>query len=124
MIKKEKKLGGLKMGKDYRRVNVYKNGNVVARVKYNSDLDFWDGRNWSNGGTGKHLGITKLKNGEFVLIRGSDWQGERDYAEIVSADEALQAILKSNNLELFERKKFKDLKILAEKEKLIDEDDE
>jgi hypothetical protein len=33
-------------------VNVYEGGNVVARVRYNRNLDFWDGRNWTCGETG------------------------------------------------------------------------
>lgn len=33
-------------------------GDLVAVVKYNNDLDFWDGRNFSCGSTGRHLGIT------------------------------------------------------------------
>lgn len=76
------------------RVNVYEtqydlDGDVIARVRYNQNLDFWDGRNWQNGGMGRHKGITKLKDGRYVIIIGSDWQGERDYAYIVDADEAL-----------------------------------
>jgi hypothetical protein len=104
------------MAKEY-RVNVYKNefceGSVVSRVRYNSNLDFWNGSNWSNGGVGRHLGLTKLKTGDYVLIYGTDWQGERDFGVLVSAEDALQAILKSQNLDLLKTKKFNDLNLLA-----------
>jgi hypothetical protein len=104
------------------RINVYRNeehDDVVARVRYNQDLDHWDGRNFTSGSTGRHLGITKLKTGEYVLIYGTQWQGERDYAEIVSPMDALQAILKSGNAELLETKKFASLKKLAEEKGMI-----
>ena len=105
------------------RVNVYEEGAVIARVRYNQNLDFWDGRNWQNGGTGRHKGITKLKDGRYVIIVGSDWQGERDYAYIVDAEEALQEILKSQNLDLLETKKFKELKKLYNERYLLEEEE-
>ncbi len=107
--------------KEY-RINVYadaedgyvdKDTSIIARVRYNQALDYWNGSNWQNGGTGCHLGITKLRDGRYVLIRGSDWQGSRDYGYVVSPSEALQEILKSGNSELLETKKFAELKELA-----------
>lgn len=110
------------MAKKQYRVNVYdEEGEVIARVRYNENLDYWNGRNWENGGTGRHKGITKLKDGRYVLIHGTDWQGERDYAEIISAKQALQEILKSGNSELLDTKKFAELKKLYEKY-LLEED--
>ena len=110
------------------RVNVYENryefNEVVARVRYNRDLDYWDGRNWQNGGMGRHKGITKLKDGRYIIIIGSDWQGERDYAYIVGANEALQEILKAQRLELLDMKKFAELKRLYEKKYLVEDDSE
>jgi len=114
------------------RVNVYENqhglflnGEVIARVRYNQNLDYWDGGNWTNGGTGRHKGITKLKDGRYVIIMGTDWQGERDYAYVVDAEEALQEILKAQRLELLDTKKFADLKKLYEEKYLLElEDDE
>ena len=110
------------MGKQY-RVNVYENGDVIARVRYNSCLDYWDGRNWTNGGVGRHKGLTKLRDGRYVLIHGTDWQGEKDWTEIISPEQALQEILKSGNTELLDTKKFAGLKKLYE-EKCLLEDDE
>ena len=106
------------------RVKVYEDGDVIARVRYNQDLDYWDGRNWTNGGTGMHKGITKLKDGRYVIIIGSQWQGARDYGYIVSPEEALQEILKSGNHDLLETKKFRELKELYEKELVAEEDDD
>lgn len=87
---------------DNHRIPVYDGETIVARVKYNNNLDLWDGSNWCRG-TGRHLGLTRLKDGRFVLIHGSDWQGERDYAEIISDEEALQQILQARNDELLEK---------------------
>jgi len=87
-------------------VNVYENNPenefgksiIVARVKYNTRLDYWDGNNMTNGGTGMHKGITKLKkpvNPEkpYVIIIGSQWAGAKDYGYCVSADVAVYEIL-------------------------------
>ena len=102
-------------------VNVYNNNEVIARVKYTNNLDFWDGRNYTNGGAGLHKGLTKLKDGSFVLIHGSQWQGSKDHAKIITADKALQEILKSDYEELLEEEKFKELKKLN-KQMLIEEE--
>ena len=102
--------------KEY-RINVYPNANgdedILARVRYNAILDYWNGSNWQNGGTGLHKGLTRLRDGRYVIIIGSDWQGSRDYGYVVSPSEALQEILKSGNSELLETKKFAELKELA-----------
>ena len=119
------------MARKQYRVNVYENqhglflnGNVIARVRYNTNLDYWDGRNWQNGGVGRHKGSTKLKNGRYVIIIGTDWQGERDYAYVVDADEALQEILKAQRLELLDTKKFAGLKKLYEEKYLLEDDED
>lgn len=115
------------MAKEQYRVNVYDNEellNVISRVRYNQNLDYWNGRNWQNGGTGRHKGLTKLKNSKYVLIYGTDWQGEKDYAVIIDSKTAMQEILKSGNYELLKTKKFKELKILYDElEKENEEDD-
>lgn len=83
-------------------VNVYKNGEIIADVNYNNNLDVWNGQNWQSGGTGKHRGLTRLEDGRYVLIFGSDWQGVEDYAEVISSEKALQEILKSGDLDLLD----------------------
>jgi len=95
-----------------RTVNVYENeymDKVVARVQYNELLDVWNGSNWSNGGVGRHLGITKLRDGRFVLIHGTQWDGEKDYGMIVTDAAALNAILQSDKEDLLSSKRFASL---------------
>jgi len=82
------------------KVPVYEDENVVARVEYNQNLDFWDGRNWTCGSTGRHLGYTKLKkSGKYVLIHGTQWQGERASAEVVTGEELVQAAARTDHIE-------------------------
>ena len=90
-------------GKIYRVPVISDEGEIVARVRYNTNLDVWDGHNRTSGGIGRHAGIVRLRNGSFVIIHGTDWQGERDSAEIISADEALQAILQADNDALLQK---------------------
>lgn len=105
-------------------VNVYdSDGNVIAQVLYNNNLDYWDGRNWTCGILGRHKGLTRLEDGRYVLIHGSDWVGERDWAEVISPKEALYQVLKSGNMHLLDMKKFEDLKALYD-EDLIKEYEE
>jgi hypothetical protein len=117
------------MAKEQYRVNVYEENqyglgdDVIARVRYNSCLDYWDGRNWTNGGVGRHKGLTKLRDGRYVLIHGTQWQGEKDWAEIISPEQALQEILKSGNTELLGTKKFAELKKLYEEKYLLEEEE-
>ncbi|MCL4408693.1 MAG: hypothetical protein M1521_08675 [Thermotogae bacterium] len=80
-----------------KRVPVYdKNGELVARVKYNSNLDRWNGHDMCVG-LGLHAGFTRLKDGRNVIIHGSQWEGDRDYAEVVTDEEALGYIVRSEN---------------------------
>lgn len=97
------------------RVSVYNNGVVIASVEYNNNLDTWNNGNWNCGSPGRHKGLTRLKNGSYVLIRGTQWQNERDSAEIISANQALQEILQAGVYELFNEPMFEELKELYEK---------
>jgi len=108
------------------RINVYEDDyreKVVARVRYNKNLDSWDGHEY-NSGKGLHKGITKLRDGRYVIIHGSQWQGSVDYGTIVSAEEALQEILKSGNSELLKTKKFKGLNELYKSTMLSEEEED
>jgi len=78
----------------------YGNEEIIADVDYNNKLDMWNGSNWQSGGTGKHKGLTRLEDGRFVLIFGSDWQGISDYGIIIDEDRALNEILESGDLDL------------------------
>lgn len=73
----------------------------IGRVKYTDNLDYWDGRNMTCGSTGRHLGVGKLRDGRFFLCHGTQWQGERDYAEVVSEKEAKQAVMNANDDRLY-----------------------
>jgi len=67
---------------------------------------------------GRHLGITKLKKLDaFVLIHGTQWQGEQDTAEIVTDEEALQSILRAGQEKLLNEPKYSRLKELWESQK-------
>ena len=100
-------------------VNVFEGERIIARVKYTQNLDHWDGHNYTCGATERHLGLAKLKDGRYVLIHGTQWQGEEDYSEIITEDEALQEILKSHNDELLDDE-FKELKELGIEQGLIE----
>lgn len=96
-------------------IKVYdENRGIVGVVKYNSDLDMLKGSNYQNGGIGRHKGLTRLKNGAYVLIYGSDWQGDESYGEIISAREALNEIIDSHNFGLLTEKKFAELNDMYE----------
>ncbi len=77
-------------------------GEVIAEVEYNACLDYWNGSNYTCGSTGRHLGLTQLESGEYVLIHGTQWQGERDHAEIISAEQAVREIIRSGDKNLFD----------------------
>jgi len=86
-------------------VNVYEeadyNEEIIGQVEYTENLDHWDGSNWTSGGVGQHEGLSKLEDGRYVLIYGTQWQGQKDYGETISREEAVQKILQSGNHELF-----------------------
>ena len=115
---KKKFLRKNKVKGEKKMVNVYENGELIAVVKYNSNLDVWNGSNYQNGGTGMHLGITKLEDGTYVLIHGSDWQGDTDWAEIISDKKAYELIMKYSP-DMLEWEAFEDLKKF--KEELLQE---
>ncbi len=95
------------------KVPVYdENERVIAMVNYTENLDMWNGHDWTNGGAGHHLGLTKLKSGKYVLVHGTNWEGESDHGEIISPEAALDHILRAGSLDLLEMKKFSDLKTL------------
>jgi len=96
-------------------INVFdENGNVIAQVEGNYNLDWWDGSNHTCGSTGRHKGLTRLKDGQYVLIHGTQWQGERDHAELITPNEALQEILRSGNEKLLDEDRFQDLEKLRQ----------
>ncbi|OHD67198.1 MAG: hypothetical protein A2W19_11715 [Spirochaetes bacterium RBG_16_49_21] len=92
---------------------------IVGEVGYSDNLDYWDGRNMTCGSTGRHKGLTQLSDGRYVLIHGTQWEGERDTAEIISPEQAVQEIIQSGDTGLFDEfpglQKVRDRVILKEK---------
>ncbi|WP_456326471.1 hypothetical protein [Palaeococcus sp. (in: euryarchaeotes)] len=84
------------------KVRLFDDDKVIGVVKYTNNLDHWDGHNWTCGSPGRHLGIGKTKDGRFYLCHGTQWQGERDYAEIISEEEAKRLVL-MHNPDIFEK---------------------
>jgi hypothetical protein len=78
------------------------NEEIVGEVEYNDNLDHWDGRNHTCGSTGRHKGLTQISDGQFVLIHGTQWQNERDTAEVITPRQAVKEIIASGNDNLFE----------------------
>ena len=110
------------------KINVYSDEHntheVIGRVNLNKNLDYWDGNNYLNHSAGWHKGITKLKNGEFVIIISTDWIGQKDYAFIVNEKRALNEILEANKIEMLDEKRFEILKRRYENEMLLEEETE
>lgn len=88
-----------------RLVKVYKdleNKEIIADVNINTNLDYWDGTKWTSGGISQHKGLTKLKDGRFVLIYSTDWKKEDDIAVLISKRDAIREILQSGNKDLLD----------------------
>jgi len=87
----------------------------VARVLTTRNLDRADGQDWP-GSPGMHRGLTRLRDGRYVVIISSDWPGSRDYGYIVSPRQALLEIASSGNRALLDEPRFAPLR--AELERL------
>jgi len=78
----------------------YPNGSeVIANVEYNEILDYLVNTNYQNGGTGRHLGFGQLKNGDYYLIFGTNWQGEKNYGYRVPSESIVKEAIKSDNID-------------------------
>lgn len=75
-------------------VPLHEGESVIGKVSYTDNLDYWDGRNHTCGSTGRHLGVGRTKDGKYFLVHGTNWQGEQDYAEVVSEQEAKEAVMR------------------------------
>ena len=81
---------------------------IIGRVNYNNALDTWDGRNHSfRGKTGIHGGITKLKREidgkRFVFIYGTQYQGDRDKAWLITDGEAKKLLIEAGRDDLLRK---------------------
>jgi len=97
-------------------INIIVDDQIIGQVSESTNLDYWDGNNYTCGSTGRHKGLTQLSNDQYVLIHTSQWEGERNSAEAITADQALREILLSGNEGLF--KIFPELEELNEKSML------
>lgn len=79
---------------------------TIGYVKYNDLLDYEQDGNMRNGGPGRHLGLTMRRDGTPVLIYGTQWQGEEDYAEEVTLNKAMAKVLEADRIELLEGRRF------------------
>jgi hypothetical protein len=70
-------------------------GKVLGMVDYTTNLDHWDGYSMTSGVPGRHLGLGKCKKGCYICY-GTQFEGEKDYAELIAEDEAKQLCLKHN----------------------------
>jgi len=86
----------------------------ISRVRYNNDLDCWDGSNFKGSGCGVGInkGITKMMDGRYVILYSSLFKGNKDYGLVVTEEDALLEIINSNNLHLLDRVKYRELREL------------
>jgi len=77
-------------------VRCFNGDEVAGMVPYIDNLDHWDGSNHTCGSTGRHMGIGKTKDGRWYSCHGSQWENERDHAEIITVDEAKKLCLQHN----------------------------
>lgn len=101
---------------------------IVGRVRINQNLDFYQKNIYAEtleerkkvflgyNTPGEHKGITKLKDGRFVIIRTFDNNHSqildkslKNYAYVVDNNTAIAEIISSNHAELLNNKKFKKL---------------
>jgi len=79
------------------------NDRCIGRVPYTTNLDQWDGHNYTDGSCGCHLGIGKTRAGQYYFVHGSQWEGTRDTANICTEDEARSAVIAAGKDDLYAR---------------------
>lgn len=100
------------------KVTCFDRNNVaIGVVEYTDNLDHWNGNNWTSGRTGRHLGIGRTADGRFYVCYGTEWQGERNRAEIISENKAKELCLRHDS-EMYEDLFGEDLPNLSQKEDL------
>ncbi len=78
------------------KVRLFDDDEVIGLVEYTDNLDRWDGSNHTCGSPGRHLGIGRLRDGRYYVCHGTNWQGEKDFAEVITEEEAKKLCLKHN----------------------------
>jgi hypothetical protein len=81
-------------------VTLFEGDVAIGVVGYTENLDQWNGRNRNGGETGRHLGLGQLQDGRYYLCYGTQWEGERNYAEVISEDEA-KAVALTHDLDVY-----------------------
>jgi len=68
---------------------------IITGIRYDTEKaeviasnEYWDGSNWERHGRNLHL--YKSPNGRFFAGYSTQWQGELNYIEPLSTDEAMQ----------------------------------
>jgi hypothetical protein len=67
---------------------------IIGGIRYDTEKaeliasnEYWDGSNFERGGRNKHL--YKTKKGRYFLCFSTQWQGEIDYIEPLSKEDAM-----------------------------------
>lgn len=90
------------------RLIVNENEIKIGRVRCTTNLDFWNGEYMSCGKKGQHLGLTKLRDGRFVLVYSfDDFINKKPYTDVISRERALEVINEYKHRELLKTYKFK-----------------
>jgi hypothetical protein len=87
---------------------------LFRTVRVNTNLDFWNGKYYSSGIEGEHLGLTKLQDGTLVLIYSFD-DDRASFTKIITPEEAIENIEKTQHYDLLKKYKFKELADLYRK---------
>jgi hypothetical protein len=81
----------LKRKEKVMRTNISK---IIDGIRYDTEKaeviasnEYWDGHNWERGGRNMHL--YKTKKGRFFLGCSTQWQGEIDYIEPLTKEDAM-----------------------------------
>ncbi len=77
-------------------VTLWDCGIITGTVSYTSNLDHWDGKTWSSGTNGYHLGCGVLENGKYFLCYSWRHMKELAHAKVVPDYEAKQTVLSHN----------------------------
>jgi len=75
----------------------------IGQVPYTSNLDQWDGHDYTDGFCGCHLGVGKTRAGQFYFVHGNQWAGARDTALICTEEEARSAVMSAGKEDLYKR---------------------
>jgi hypothetical protein len=67
---------------------VNKTRHSVAQARLLASDEYWDGHNWER--RGRNTFLYRGGNGNYFVVRLTQWEGERDTLEPISKDEAIE----------------------------------